>query len=155
MKIYFPKMISLVILASFSIVFWRCSDDDKPSNQDTTKPTITTTMPVKGQQYNLNGPFKYQGTFADETDLDLVLFSLTDNKPTSLSSIKVSTGIDDDPWKPDDHIITLSGKSQSVEEAIFDNPIPKDIYTGSYTLTIKCMDKAGNEIIETIDVEIL
>ena len=149
-------MISLVFITSLLLTLSSCGDDKKDDpDPDTTKPTITTIMPVKGQQYNLNGPFKYQGTFADETDLDLVIFSLTDNKPTSLSSIKVSTGIDDDPWKPDDHIITLSGKSQSVDQEIFDNPIPQGKYTGSYTLTVRCIDKAGNETVETIVVEIL
>ena len=106
----------------------------------------------------MTGSFLYSGTFKDNEELKEVEFTLNHNKTTSSASLKVSTGVDDDPWEPTKEVafkVILSGKEQElINKELFGETIPSDIWTGIYTLTITCTDKAGNKAISNIDVTI-
>ncbi|WP_075590774.1 DUF4625 domain-containing protein [Labilibacter marinus] len=152
-------MISLFAIATV-LMLSACGggSDPKPDPEpdpDTTKPVIATVVPTASQAFGINGggSFMYEGTFTDNEELKSVVFSLDNSKPAPAAGLKAATGVDDDPWEPTDVTVTLSGKSQKVDQAIFTNPTV-DVWTGTYTLTVTCTDKADNVATETISVEI-
>ncbi|MCW3804629.1 DUF4625 domain-containing protein [Plebeiibacterium marinum] len=138
MKIYFPKMISLFFVGTLLLTACGGGSGDKEDDpQDTTKPTISVTVPQTDHSYALGGSFAYQGTFTDDIALKEVVFSLTKIDPPS------ALGFDDPAWSDQTQTITLSGTTASVNEAIFD-AIPDDVNDGVYQLTIKCYDTSDN-----------
>ncbi len=157
MKIYFPKMISLIVIAVY--VLTSCGGDNKkkdPEPTDTTKPEITVTTPkASGQSYGINGggSFMFEGTFKDDVELKEVIFSLSNSKSGTSAALKSATGIYDKPWEPADVTMELSGTADEVNQSIFEDPT-ESVWTGNYTLTITCKDKAGNSSSKSIDVTI-
>ena len=164
MKIYFPKMISLFAFATM-MTLSACgggsggNDDPDPEPdpepvEDTTDPVIKDPTVPAAAGFGLGADFKYTGEFTDDTELKQVVFSLSDNKTTGAASLKAATGVDDDPWVVSDKTVSLSGTSKTVDESIFGTIPSSDIWTGDYTLTITCTDKAGNSVTKTINVPI-
>ncbi len=155
MKIYFPRMISIFIIGSLFLV--SCGGDsgnEEPIVNDTTNPSISIEQPTDNQHLIMGGSFYFKGTFTDDIELDKVVFSLQDQKPGKAYG---ATGLDDEPWKISDETINLSGTSQTIDSDIFDteaNGIPYNIYTGIYTLSVTCYDKAGNFSTETLNIDI-
>lgn len=158
MRAELSKLISFIAIAT--VLLTACGgggdkkEDPKP-DPDTEKPTIVTTLPIAtSPPYGLGGTFAYKGTFTDNEELKQVVFSLSDNKQKSSAFLKVATGVDDEPWKPADVTVPLTGKKQTLEQGLFGGIPTTDIWTGTYTLTISCSDKAGNEAIFTVNVTI-
>ena len=157
--------VKMVLFFSISaLLFTACGgggdkkEDPKPV-PDTENPTIVTTLPAAtGQAYSMTGSFLYSGTFKDNEALAEVEFSLNHNKTNPSASLKVSSGVDDPPWEPTKEggfKVVLSGKEQKLEnKVLFGEDIPSSIWTGTYTLTITCTDKAGNKAVSNIDVTI-
>ncbi|TLX71068.1 DUF4625 domain-containing protein [Labilibacter sediminis] len=165
MKIYFPKMISFFAVGFFMLTACGGGSDPKPEDPvDEAKPTISTDSPTEGLGIAMTEPFVYKGTFEDDVELSKVVFSLKDQKPAGVAGLKAATGVDDNPWEPAAETVTLSGNSKTLDQNIFTADykddgsgtmgIPRDVYTGEYILTITCTDKAGNETVENITVEI-
>ncbi len=146
MKIYFPKMISFLFVGM--VLFSSCGGGDKKEDPpvDTTKPVISTSVPEANQSFSLGGSFYYIGSFSDDVELKEVTFSVTK------ISAPVAAGIGDPIWVPEDVTITLSGTSDSVDEAIF--TIPSGVNDGVYQLTINCSDTSNNEVSEQITVNL-
>ena len=159
MKIYFPKMISFFAISTM-LMLSACggsSDKDDPEpepTEDTTNPVIATPTAPTSAGYGLGGEFVYTGDFTDDTELKQVVFSLSDNKTPGSASLKTATGVDDEPWAPEDVSVTISGTSATVNESVFGTIPSTDIWTGIYTLTVTCTDAADNSATKTIDVNI-
>ena len=130
------------------VLFSSCGGGDKKDDPpvDTTAPIIQTTVPETNQSYALGGSFHYSGTFTDDIELKQVTFSVTK------ISAPVVAGIDDPVWNPLDVTITLSGTSDSVDEAIY--TIPSGVNDGVYQLTINCSDTSNNVETEQITVNL-
>ena len=155
MKIYIPKTIALFILSALFLVACGGGGDDKKEEEptaDTTKPTISFTVPTEEQSFTMGTYVQFKGTFTDETELGSVTFSLKDEKPPLAYGNK---GLDDSPWKPDSETIDLLGKKTYDHDGNIFVQIPSvNVYTGFYTITILVKDKAGNEASETVKIAI-
>jgi hypothetical protein len=150
------KLVWLVIGIIFFVSCNGNKDQVKPEEVvvDSVRPTINIINPVSYKFHTIGNPFLFEGEFTDDIGLKEVVFSLEDQKPAKAFGV---TGIDDDPWKPMDYKVELSGTEQSVNIEIFDtetNGIPGGIYTGLYTLTVTCIDKADNFISESVEIQI-
>ncbi len=157
MRADLSKLISFIAIALMFLTACGGGSDPKP-DPDNTNPTIETTLPAAaGQNYTMTGSFLYSGTFKDNEELKVVKFTLKHNKTTPSASLKVANGVDDPPWEPkeNDFKVMLSGKEQELtNKELFGEAIPSGVWTGVYTLTITCTDKADNKAISTIDVTI-
>ncbi len=160
MKIYFPRLISLLAIAT-TLALTSCGGDDPTPTPitDTENPEIETPTIPLSSGFPLGVKFIYSGAFSDNENLSKVEFSLKDNKQNGIASLKGTTGVGDNPWNPtkdNSFEISLSGKNQTLDkEELFGEAIPSSgIWTGVYTLTITCTDKAGNLSIKKINVNI-
>ncbi|GAF03375.1 DUF4625 domain-containing protein [Saccharicrinis fermentans] len=158
MKIYFPKMISFFAIAAVFLLT-SCgggsdSKDPEPEEKDTTDPVIVDPTVPTAQGFTLGQDFVYTGDFTDDTELKEVTFSLSDNKVQTSAALKVGTGVDNEPWIVESQTRTLTSTASTVDEAIFGTIPSSDIWTGEYTLTVKCTDKAGNTSTKIITVPI-
>ncbi len=159
MRTDLSKLISFIAIALMFLTACGGSSDDPKPDPDTEKPTIETTLPTAtGHKYYMTSSFLYTGTFKDNEELKEVEFTLNHNKTNPSASLKASTGVDDDPWEPtkeEAFKVVLSGKEQKLEnKVLFGEDIPSGKWTGIYTLTITCTDKADNKAISYIDVTI-
>lgn len=161
MKFNFSKTILLFSVGVFMLS--ACGGSD-PKPIDSEKPSIATEFPTAGNEYGMTQPLMYKGTFTDDTELSNVKFSLEVDQSKAVStSLKVATGTGDPAWTPKAETVVLSGKSQIVDQAIFSADykddgdgmgIPTGVYSGNYMLTITCTDKTGNQIVETVSIQI-
>lgn len=155
MKFLLPKMICLFVVASLILTSCGSSDDDDDDEEivDTENPTISTDEPIADQTFSSGVSVHYTGTFADNIELDRVVFSIEDTSDeTSTSALKGATGIDDDPWEPEDYEVDLSSTSYEFDDDIFDEVFSSDDWTGTYELTITVYDTSENSATETIDI---
>jgi len=145
-------MISLFFVGTLMLTACGGSDggDDEKPTADTTKPTVSFTIPANEEAFVMGTNVKFKGSFTDDTELASVMFSLASQKPPLAYG---SAGLDDPSWEPADVTVTLSGKAQSLDQNIFE-VIPNDVYTGFYTLTVTVKDKAGNFDSKTVDIDI-
>lgn len=142
MKRTFLKFVPLCIGVVMALSSCGSSDDgegEKP--KDETIPVVETpAVPTASQVFpiGVNESVMYKGAFTDNEDLKQVVFTLT--------SLKQTKGVEDNPWATQTETVVLSGKSDEVDQAIF-GEIPGDIYNGEegYKLSIVCEDVAGNK----------
>jgi len=130
-------LVSALILSS-------CSDDDN----DTQKPIIGITNPVKGAEVYIGEILTVTADLSDNEELSEYKIDIHYNgdghshsKATEATEFRYNKDFQDAKGK----------KSAKVEVKI---DIPIDIKTGNYHLGIICFDKSGNENHQYIDIVI-
>lgn len=137
-------LLSFLFISTFTIV--SCSDDDVVL--DTEKPQIIINEPTAGQTFDVG----------EEMHLNA---SVTDNVELASYKIDIHFGGDGHEHKAlrdDDHVEwkyqttgTLSGKSDEVHLHV---DIPENAEEGPYHIGVFAIDKAGNENVSWVTVEI-
>ena len=140
-KIKFSLIVSLIALLSFS-----CGDDGK-EDVDTTKPEVTIQTPSENDEYAVGETISLTATFTDNVEL----------KNCTVSISQIQGNGDGSPWKPSSMNITLSGKSQSVNnQTLFGGAIP-NCQAGTYKIKIEVSDNADvpNITVKEVIIEII
>ena len=128
----------VVLMAGIVLMAVTVSCSKKSEGPDKTKPTFVVVKPTNGQSYMSTQSIAFEATFTDNKALGTATITL--------SNLKSASGIED-PWTPAPTEITLIGKSQTVRQNLFGGPIPVDIWTGGYVITVALRDAAGNEAV--------
>jgi|GEM_PF-4884196 len=150
------KFSCVSLLTATALVFTSCSDNDDPKPialADVTKPAITVEGAVKDQQFQVGGEISLKLTLSDNVEL-------------------ASWKIDVDPVKAEgdtDEVVTakkakwtdavkdlngnVNGKSKEVVEKKI--TVPADADLGKYTIVVSAKDKAGNEGVASVEIEVI
>ena len=140
-KINLSLFVTLIALLSFS-----CGGNGK-EEVDTTKPEVTIQTPSENDEYAIGETISLTATFSDNEEL----------KSCTVSISQVQGNGDGSPWSPNMMTITLSGKSQSVNNhTLFAGAIP-DCQAGTYKIKFEVSDNADvpNVTVEEVNIEII
>ncbi|WP_430817248.1 DUF4625 domain-containing protein [Carboxylicivirga sp. RSCT41] len=106
------------------------------NDNDTISPSVEMETPAIGQKYFRGQIIYLNAHFSDEGGSGL--------KECVLGISPVLKGWDD-PWRPDEEIVEISGSTQTLENYIvFNGEIPYDIMSGSYVISVRVTDNNGN-----------
>lgn len=141
------KKFKFIYAFALTAILFSCSDDD--NSADTVKPTITINEPTDEQVFHAG----------DEIHVDI---DVTDN--VELASYKIDIHFAGDGhthdrlMSPSEHIEwdyettgTLSGKNDNIHLHI---NIPIDVEEGHYHFGVFAIDKAGNQSVQWIELDI-
>ncbi len=141
MKKFSKPTLIIHLILSISI-FSACGDDD---DKDTVAPVITLLKPETSDRFIRGGVITINANVSDNEKLK--------EMELSLSVLKSAKGIDT-PWTPEIQKIPLNGKEQQIRNIIAFSEIPNDIMSGTYTLSIKVNDLAGNTVKTSVNITI-
>lgn len=136
------KISRLVYLLLSLFAITACGDKE---DIDSIAPVIQVLKPVNSDLFLRGGAIILNADVSDNEGLK--------EMEISLAILKAAKGIDT-PWTPDTHNIPLSGKAQQIRNIVAFSEIPNDIMSGTYTLSIKVNDLAGNTVKTSVIITI-
>lgn len=124
--------IKALLVVLIVVLSTNCTKDE-----DRTSPLVDIATPAIAADYIRGGNIYFNAIFTDDD-------SGLKECIVSLSHLKATRGWED-PWMPEEEIISLSGKKQELDQhIIFNQSIPFDVMSGYYVLNIRVVDNAGN-----------
>lgn len=142
------KKFKFIYVFAFASILFSCSDDDNNS-ADTQKPTITINEPTDGEVLDPGDEIHVDIDFSDNVELASYKIDIhfagdghSHNRPLGVS--------DYIEWEYE-VTGTLSGKNDNIHLHI---DIPNNVEEGHYHFGVFAVDKAGNQAVQWIELDI-
>ncbi len=152
----------LFILPIIVFAFVACNDDD--DDVDTTKPTIDIKKPANETEFHLGDKIEFECNFTDNVELASYKVDIHNNfdDHTHEHSAQLKSESEEEEGHPWEYIKegSLEGASDEVTleitipETVVHDGNEEEVAAGHYHLGVFCLDKAGNENVVWIEIDI-
>lgn len=141
------KKFKFIYAFALTAILFSCSDDDNNS-ADTVKPTITINEPTDEQVFHAGDEIHVDIDFSD--NVELASYKIDIHFAGDGHSHRLMDISDNQEWEYET-TGTLSGKNDNIRLHI---DIPHDVEEGHYHFGVFAVDKAGNQSVQWIKLEI-
>ncbi|MCT4648341.1 MAG: DUF4625 domain-containing protein [Carboxylicivirga sp.] len=141
------KLIHSLIILGLSLM--SCGGSNEPDTpQDKEKPEIKLIEPVQNEIIKKGAYLELTGILTDDVELDQLTVIIEH------LSTKTTSGFEE-PWQPEVVTISIEGKTKELKSfRPFDHAVPSDCLSGLYSLKLQLFDGVGNEITQSIEINI-
>lgn len=143
------KKFKFIYAFALAGILFSCSDDDNNSVADTVKPTFVITEPTNGETFDAGDEIHVDIDFSDNVELSSYKIDIhfAGDGHTHERNMNISEHIE---W---DYEATgnLSGKNDNLHLHI---DIHHDAEDGEYHFGVFAIDKAGNQAVQWIEIDI-